>query len=140
MTNDHNKFKGQCCSCHGTFRLQSNGRLYKHGHRDRPCSGSGATPADGSVFADTIASLQAPRSFRAFQSSQASMAPTVPFIIDQSHVYDESFAHPVRSGPVIKHLPHSARHASATLLSNIINDVVHNKGSGDKWRLPMNFA
>ena len=49
MNTSKDKHYGKCSVCLGSFRLQAEGILYKHGKRSGPCAGSGTLPCAGSV-------------------------------------------------------------------------------------------
>ena len=109
-----------CSQCHGDFRLPANGSLYKHGHRAKPCSGSGTVPVAGSLFHNS-------QSFGAHKYS-----------MNRSQSLDSStFSHLTRSAAVIKRIPWSAIaiQPCSALLSALIDDDVRHVDSSDKWSL-----
>ena len=139
--------------CYDNIRLQIDGKLYRHGPRDRPCIGSGTLPHQGSVHPsqDAHDSTQNSQS----QSSQFNVtcsnynAMVSPAITDSTtNVINDSFdvqsynefVHPTRGSPPVKRIPRSARLACSTLLSKLLNDVAEDAHSVDKWQKLFSFA
>ena len=54
--------------------------------------------------------------------------------------HNTTFGHPTRQGPIIKRIPKSARKPCALLLSTLVNDVLCNIGSAEKWNNLFAFA
>ena len=131
--------------CFASFRLQPNRILYRHGKRDRPCSGSGSVPCSGAI---TERPSNQSRSSQAtgVANSQSNMSSQDLFLAPQrnSSVSGMSsqfaaFSHPSRLRPVIKRIHKSARKVCAQLLSSLISDVVCYVDS-KKWDDLMNFS
>ena len=138
IPSDKRKLRGACPKCNGEFRLQSDGKLYKHGHRDNPCIGSSTTPSIGSI----VQSQSAPMSNN-LATSQSQ--PSTNRIIQNSIInndYDDAdiLKHPMQTNAVIKHIPKSARRTCSTLLAKLLQDVADNIGSVRKWRALLSFA
>ena len=146
MSAVNEKLLGKCSVCLGSFRLQADGILYRHGKRDRPCSGSGSVPCSGSI---TERPSNQSRSSQAtgVARSQSNISSQDMFVASQGNSSDNgtpsqfaAFDHPPRLGPVIKRIPKSARKVCAQLLSSLISDVVCNVDSAEKWNNLMNFS
>ena len=50
------------------------------------------------------------------------------------------FSHPKPEGPIIKHIPKSARPACCSTLTAILNNIVHNNRDLPAWNKLLNFA
>ena len=138
-----NKLKGICSRCDGEFRLQSDGNLYKHGHRGNPCLGSDSTPITGSITQSQCVQSQ---------NTDITNSQTVHAIVhdDPEHMPvsinattcndDDPFEHPKHTQAVIKNIPKSARRACSSLLAKLVQEVTDNPKSGCKWKALMSFA
>ena len=142
MITSKNKLRGVCQHCKGEFRLQSDGQLYKHGHRDNPCIGSGLAPIIGSIQQSQSSNHPGPRTNAATSlsdSQQSQNAPGSTNVVTNVH-NDTVFEHPAYNIAVIKNIPKSARRACSTLLASLILDVINNIASAGKWNAFMSFA
>ena len=138
MITSKNKLRGVCQHCKGEFRLQSDGHLYKHDHRDNPCIGSGLAPIIGSIQQSQSSNYPGPHTNAATSPSDSQQSQNVPgatnVVINIQD--DTAFEHPA----VIKNIPKSARRACSTLLASLILDVINNIASAGKWKAFMSFA
>ena len=137
------KLRGTCSRCHGEFRLQSDGNLYKHGHRGNPCLGSASTLITGSINQSQYSQSQ---------HTNITNSQTVLAIVNENsedmpvnsnvttcHA-DELFEHPLHTQAVIKNIPKSARRACSSLLAKLVQEVTDNPKARCKWNALMSFA
>ena len=135
------KLRGTCSRCNGEFRLQSDGNLYKHGHRGNPCIGSASTPITGSIIQSQC--IQS-------QNTNITTSQTVHAIVHGNQLpisinantrdVDDFFDHPLHTQAVIKNIPKSARRACSSLLAKLVQEVTDNPKAGCKWNALMSFA
>ena len=119
LSQSSNKSSGRCSVCLATHQLHlSNGLVHQHGPRNQPCSGSHQPPAPASSLPDNICSSQ---------STDIDVSPTL-------------IQHPHISGPIIKHIPKSARNVCAILLSDILQQIIHDCNNVNAWSLLLNFG
>ena len=125
--------------------------MLKHGSRNRPCTGSGSIPVDGSVSeiplsqidssagCFSLSRLGSQDSSRSL-SSAAGVSRILPAVNNHSLPQARPFDHPSRCGPTIKRIPKANWKPCAQLLSSLISDVVNNIGSHEKWNNLMAFT
>ena len=119
VTRDRKKLKGACSKCKGEFRLQSDGMLYKHGHRGNPCNGSYTAPSIGSIIQSQSASTSntndgtsSSQSYSTLNGNSQNSVMEKVVVMDDD---DDLLKHPIQTCAVIKYIPKSARRACSTL-------------------------
>ena len=117
------KHSGTCSVCLATRQLHlKDGRIHKHGPRDKPCPGSNKPPLD-----DGTSSNVSPTVADSLQSSSVS-TPDQPSSLP---ALSPHWSPP--SANVIKHIPKSARPACASHLASLLREVVSHSETLANW-------
>src|SRR6218665_3533428 len=129
------KAKGICSVCHNIWKLhQSDGMVYRHGHRDDPCLGSNRPPL--SVVA-TQAHIDS-ASTDAVSTQSTSITVLIPGLAQTAPAH--SYAHPCFQGSLFKHIPRGARPAIANLLTELIDLIARDPANEDNWDTLLSFG
>ena len=131
LSQDANKSSGACSTCYAVRQLHlKDGTVHLHGPRNNPCSGSRKPPLNQ---ANTLSSSQTS------QSSAPHLSPPV-IASTSSPSTSPTFSHPSVDGPIIKHIPKSARSACCTSLSKLLNSISQTSDNLDAWTELLNFG
>ena len=147
LSQDYSKPSGQCCVCFAIHQLHVNdGRIRVHGPRNNPCSGSNQLPLSSCTQAAVNSAL--PDSF--LRLSAATSSPPDDFLhVDNRSVTLQpsnnltstcQLQHPQAAGPIIKHIPKSARPTCAKVLTDILMKIVQDYHDIPAWSWLLNFA
>jgi hypothetical protein len=121
-----NKANGSCSVCYATHQLHhADGTVHLHGPRNNRCPGSNKPPASLATTQPVTCSL--PDDFLRIADTGPRRTTCV-------------FSHPHITGPVVKHIPKSARPACASALNNVIKNIVHNVNDLTSWNHLLQFA
>src|SRR6218665_2687084 len=124
-----------CSVCHDIWKLhQSDGMVYRHGHRDDPCLGSNRPPL--SVVATQAHTDSA--STDAVSTQSTSTTVLSPGLIQTAPAH--SYAHPCFQGSLIKHIPRGARPAIANLLIELIDLIALDPANEHNWDTLLSFG
>ena len=135
-----NKLKGTCSICDGEFRLQSDGHLYKHGHRGNPCGGSSTSPVTGSIIQSQ--SSQTTNISNSQYSTSQNDGNRASVHNNENRLADDNstFMHPTHSRGIIKRIPKGSRFATASLPSKLLRKVSDDPDDICSWQKLFNFA
>jgi len=131
-----NKQKGVCSICFATRQLHvKDGTVHLHGSRNNPCPGSNLAPVGQIPARPNLAS----QSSQITQLTSAPSSSADPFNIT-TPATPRLISHPSYTGPIIKHIPRSARPHIATELTVTINNVIHNPDDPSSWSALLEFG
>ena len=121
LSQECNKSNGRCSVCLETHQLHlNNGYVHVHGPRNKRCAGSNKPPlstAERSSLPDDFLRIAGDHS-----------APTIATIPPCSTAADLNvlIEHPTKRGPIIKHIPKSARQHCASELKSTLDNINNN--------------
>lgn len=121
--------------CLSLFKLHhSDGTVHRHGPRNAPCAGSDKPPIDAQQATPTQNSQTA---------SSDSLSTTPPKVISTRSVsatIKQELQHPSGHGPLMKHIPRSARFAVASVLLVLLQSVTDTPDDATKWADLLSFG
>ena len=124
ISQECNKASGFCSVCNAKRQLHlSDGTVHLHGPRSNPCPGSNKPPGRFCSTSPSIISGEL-----AYDNSQ------------QSDTNARLSEHPVLKGPIIKHIPKSARLHCAQQLTLVIDNIIANTEDVNAWLRLLNFG
>jgi hypothetical protein len=144
-----NKQNGICSVCFATRQLHvKDGTIHQHGPRLNPCTGSNLppvhrtsphtdSPSSGSqsIQQTSISGPSTTAEALHISTSNTSAANIVDSVTTMRHISHSSY-----SGPIIKHIPRSARPHITTELVNTINQVISNPEDPSVWSSLLEFG
>ena len=128
---------GECASCHRQriSIVKATGLLWRHGPRDHPCEGSGKLPVQHSITATTRSSQSTHQPPPALDDTSADL-----FASFSQPSEAVSLEHPSAGRPILKHVPKGARIAAASLLTQLIRDLLKDFQRSERWVRLFGFA
>ena len=149
------KQSGICSVCFATRQIQQkNGTLHLHGTRQKPCPGSNLPPicnapnsqvSQNQVKAQlsSAAQLNADSHSTSGAASQFASISTLASIANISNAEGSaqpSVSHPTYTGPIIKHIPRSARQHIAAELSTVLSHICSKPDDLSNWSTLLEFG
>ena len=135
------KRNGICSVCFATRQLHNkDGSVHLHGPRHQPCLGSNLPPIDaippGSDASGSVGARAHPPDSVPSIADTAVMDPGGP----KADPVGSSISHSVYSGPIVKHIPRSARPHIATELVSVLDNILSDPDDITQWALLLAFG
>lgn len=131
LSQDSNKANGRCSVCLEIHQLHhKDGFVHLHGPRNNRCPGSNQPPLPSIARRASLPLAQ----------------PSVAQPVANQHLPEatlsniEAGEHPVLNGPIIKHVPKSARHHCASQLTATLNCITNKPTDLKAWSRLFNFG
>jgi hypothetical protein len=140
------KQSGICSVCFATRQLHfKDGTIHQHGPRNKRCPGSdlppiGSVPSIGHSSQDKPNSQNSPALVTQPLASITTLASTTAASDSSSPTIQPSTCHPTYTGPVIKHIPRSARQHIAAELSSVLHHINSNPDDVSNWSTLLEFG
>ena len=135
LSQEANKSNGACSTCFAVRQLHlKDGTVHQHGPRGNPCPGSKKPPL---VKAAISSSQPVPLSS---SSTVSSASENNSALLNSPADTSSSFSHPSLDGPLVKHIPKSARHACSVALSTILKRISRSSIDLSAWSDLLNFG
>lgn len=131
---------GTCSSCLRQLSLTSSGSIHSHGPHDKPCPGSGCTPAASSVTMFGHASSSSSSTVGHGIDSQPDDASSVQLTVHQQTELLLQVLNKARCRPVLKYIPKASRFLAASKLSTLLDRVVTNPDNIVAWEQLLLFT
>ena len=146
LSQELNKSSGVCSVCFATRQLHiKNNTVHLRGPRNNPCAGSNKQPLSivtprSASQPSSAASCEQPLNSANLPTINRTEETRVVGNILGSVIHSDILQHPNINGPIIKHVPKSARTSCATLLVEILKLIENNTNDINAWRLLLHFA
>ncbi len=163
LSHKANKQSGVCSVCFAKRQLhQKDGTVHQHGPRQNPCPGSNKLPVGILSTPSAVSQSPAAPNFNDQSLSQlpiqAFSQPTLAHSCDTAtcaaisdsnaisttdtpaHTLQHSIGHPIFRGPIIKHIPRSARSHIARELNSILHQIVSHPDDPEYWSALLSFG
>ena len=130
-----NKSNGRCSVCLETHQLHlNNGYVHVHGPRNKRCAGSNKPPLSSAERSSL------PDDFLRIAGDYT--APTIAAIPPCSTAANLNvlIEHPTKRGPIIKHIPKSARQHCASELKSMLDNINNNPNDMTAWSKLLNYG
>ena len=150
------KQSGVCSICFATRQIHvKDGTLHQHGPRNKPCLGSNLPPIGNAPLSQGSQAQTQPSPAGGHQTTQiitdipstdgsapllASIS-TLASTADTNHgCSNSSVSHSAYSGPIIKHIPRSARSHIATELTSVLTHICSKPDEVSNWATLLEFG
>jgi len=140
------KHSGICSVCFATRQLHvKEGTIHQHGPRNKRCPGSdlppiGSVPSGGHSSQDKPNSQNSPALGTPPLASITTQASTTTATDRSTPTTQPSICHPTYTGPIIKHIPRSARQHIAAELSSVLHHIISNPDDVSNWSTLLEFG